>query len=1123
MLFYFTKKEVFNIMRITILQLFIVVLLSGMSHAHPTYAQERLQTRVTLLCKSSSLKSILRDLEKQADIQFSYRKGVLEANEKLTLNITNEPLEKVLNQILLPQGVQYRLINKKQFVLKKSIKEEASNPVYDKGQGIEESISSTQPDIIINGKVIDSESGEPIPGVSVTLKGTNRGTSTNNVGEFSLSIPDSKAMLVFSFVGYQKQEVEVGSITKLNISLKAEISALDEVVVVGYGTQSRRNVTGSVAKVDMKQIENLPNTNVAQSLRGRVAGVQFTDNGRPGQGGSILIRGQRSISASNNPLIILDGIFFEGSLNDINPGDVESMEVLKDASATAIYGARAANGVILISSKKGTTEKPTIRFNSYYGVSDWSYKPKLLTGERYIQKTLDWRSQSGLVADPNNVANYLTATEAKNYTAGKEINPLDVVSQSASIQNYDLSISGRAGKTNYFISGNYNNDKGLIYNDNAKRTSVRVNLDNQVTDWLKIGLNAQYAVRDLSGNESSVENAYWSSPYNSVWLDEAETDPNPMPNEDGLAGSINFSAIINQNREIQRNLFANFYGVIDVPFIKGLSYRINYSPNFRWYNLDNFSPIYKRNNRNDLGSASRRADFNDTWVLENIVTYNKQIGKDHNFDVTLLYGRNQAYNESVTASGSDFSGTSDANRWNNLGLAKIQSITSSASNVDAISSMARVNYRFKEKYLMTLTARRDGNSVFGANNKFGIFPSAALAWIASEEKFFKEVAAINLLKLRASYGSVGNQAISAYQSLTRQSQVQYVFGDGGATSTGLFPANLANPNLGWETTTTTNLAVDFELFKGKIGGTIEYYNMDTKDLLLTRQLPGATGFSSILTNVGATNNKGIEVSLNTTNYQSGKFEWTSNIVFSTNQNKIVNLYQSDANGDGKEDDDLGNRWFIGQPISVAYDYRLDGVYQVGDQIPTGQKAGFFRMQDANGDGKIDVTDRQVLGTLQPKYRWSFTNNLKYGAFNFMITLNALQGWLGNNSILALDNSGGGNGAGNFPGRAANFLDAGWWTPENQSNTRSSLVYTNPYGHGYYQSRDFIRIQEVSLAYSFPKRLIDRLKMSNLKAYVSGRNLYTITDWQGMDPESGVGTRSAYPTPRTISLGLNMTF
>ncbi|WP_460667175.1 SusC/RagA family TonB-linked outer membrane protein [Larkinella knui] len=982
-------------------------------------------------------------------------------------------------------------------------------------------------DRTITGSVTDDK-GEPLPGVSIVLKDTQRGTNSDGQGQFSLTVPDGPATLVFSFVGYVAKEISVDNQTRLTVSLLVDDKTLNEVVVVGYGTQSRRNVTGSVTKVDLKQMENTPTTNIGQALRGRVAGVQFTDNGRPGQGGSILVRGQRSISASNNPLIVLDGIFFEGNLSDINPGDIESMEVLKDASATAIYGARAANGVILITSKKGTSETPTIRLNTYYGSSSWSYTPKLLTPERYIEKTLDWRKQSGLDADPAKIGGYLTATEARNYAAGQTIDPLKVASQQAGIYNLDLSVAGRSARTNYYVSANYNNEKGLIYNDNASRTSVRVNLDTQVTDWLKIGINAQYAERDLSGNSADMGVAFWTSPYNDVWVDAAQTDPKPLGNEDGLVGSILYNALIYKNQERQRNLFANFFGVLDIPFIKGLSYRINYSPNYRWFNLNDFQPIYQRNGINNTGFASRRTDFNKNWVLENILTYSRQVGENHGFDLTLLYGRNQAYAESIISSGTDFSGSSDANGWNNIALAKIQAVTYpggtlGASQVDAISSMARLNYRFKDRYLFTFTTRRDGNSVFGANNKFGVFPSAAFAWIASDESFIKTLSAINLLKLRASYGSVGNQAISAYQSLTKLGQVQYVYGDGGTTSTGIFPLNIASPDLRWETTTTTNIAADFEVFKGRIGGTVEYYSMNTKDLLLTRQLPGPTGFTSILTNIGATNNKGVEVTLNTVNLKPGPLEWTSTLVFSANKNRIVHIYQSDANGDGTEDNDINNKWFIGQPISVAYDYRLDGVYQEGDQIPAGQKAGFFRMQDANGDGKITPDDRVVQGTLQPKYRWNIVNSLRYKNFSLMLNINALQGWLGVNNLLALDPSAGVFGGGNNPGRAANFLDAGWWTPENKSTTRSSLVYTNPYGHQYFQSRDFVRIQEVALSYDVPKEFTKRLRMNTLRFYVSGRNLHTFTSWQGMDPETGDGTRSAFPVPRTVSAGATISF
>lgn len=1111
-----------RVMHVTCTQVLLALLVVGVSFARNSRAQAVLDQKVTIQAQALDIRAVLQQIEKQTDARFVFSSRLIKTNRKVTVLATNESLGAVLNRVLKPLQIDYEVVQKL-IVLRRAeglgMAEQPEPGPDESGLAmVEKSISGT----------VSDEKGEGLPGVSVVLKGTQRGTTTDVMGHYRLSVPDdlTGAILVFSFVGFLAQETAVGNQSVVNVVLKPDTKSLDEVVVVGYGSQSRRVVTGSVAKVDLGSLETTPNTNIAQALRGRVAGVQFNDSGRPGQGGNILIRGQRSITAGNNPLIILDGIFFEGSLSDINPGDIESMEVLKDASATAIYGARAANGVILISSKKGTTEKPTIRFSTFYGASSWSHKPKLLSPDRYLQKVLDYRSQAGLVSDPAKIADYLDATEKKNYLAGNVIDPWQLISQPSNIQNYDLSISGRSSRTNYFLSANINKDKGLIYNDKANRTSVRINVENQIADWIKVGVNAQYAERDLSGQEGNLGAAFWTTPFVSPWLDDAKTDPNPFPTEDNLAGPVLFNAIINQNQEKQRNLFANFFGIIDVPYVKGLSYRINYSPNYRWYELNNFSPVYQRNGVNSTGSASRRADFSNNWVLENILTYSRQLGQNHNFDLTLLYGRNQAYSNSLVGSGVDFTGSSDANGWNNLALAKIQTTTSTASQVDAISSMARLNYRLKDRYLLTFTTRRDGNSVFGANNKFAIFPSAALGWIASSESFMKQVPLINLLKLRASYGSVGNQAIQPYSTLVKQGQGLYVFGDGGTTSVGLYPANMANPNLRWETTTTTNLAVDFELLKGRIGGTIEWYNMDTKDLLLNRQLPTPTGFSSVLTNVGATNNRGLEVSLSTINLKRNRLEWSSNIVFSANRNRIVHIYNSDINGDGVEDNDIGNQWFVGQPIQVIYDYTFDGIYQANDQIPTGQKAGFVRVKDINGDGKIDANDRSVIGNRDARFRWSFTNNLRWGQFNLMFMLNSMMGWQGVNLLGATSERVTVNDNGNYPSRVTNFQDLGWWTPDNKSNTRPSLVYSNPLATaaGLIESRDFVRLQEVSLSYDVPKPVLNKLKMASLRMFVSGRNLYTLTNWTGVDPETGYNNRfSIYPTPRTLSAGLNFSF
>jgi TonB-linked SusC/RagA family outer membrane protein len=1071
------------------------------------------------------------------------------------MTVSGNKLERQLNQLLKPHGLSYKRIGSNQYVVVQELPKSAkkvvaptinspeqlppaqrntTNPPFPEANKIIEEVANKSVDRTITGTVTD-ETKAPLPGVSIVVKETGstipqRGTTTNATGNFSLAIPDEKAVLVFSYVGYEPQEIVVGNRTSLTISLKPDLKALEEVVVVGYGTQSKRNITGSISSVNLKQIETTPNTSIGQALRGRVAGVQFTDNGRPGQGGTILIRGQRSITAGNTPLIILDGIFYEGDIRDISPNDVESMEVLKDASATAIYGARAANGVILITTKLGKTDKPTIRFSVTAGTSQWANQPKLLTPERYIEKTLEYRRQviPALPADLAQIATYLQATEAKNFQAGQTIDPWDLASQDASLQNYDLSVSGRSGRTNYFMSFNYNDEKGLVLKDNFNRTAVRLNLDNQITDWLKIGVSAQYAIRDNSGIPANLPIAFWTSPYASPWLDEAKTDPNPFPTEDNLVGSAIFSSILNQNNSKATNLFANFFGIFDVPFVKGLSYRINYSPNFRWTNIDNFSPVYRRNNLNNTGSASRSFARNETWVLENILTYNKQLTENHGFDVTLLYGRNQVFNQNLLANGSDFTTSSDANTWNNLALARIQTTSTGANQIDAISSMARLNYRFKNRYMATFTVRRDGSSVFGPNNKFAVFPSGALAWVASDEPFMKALPAVNLLKVRASYGSVGNQAISAYQTAPRQGQVQYVFGDAGATTVGFFPANLINPNLKWETTTTLNLGVDFELLKGRIGGTVEWYNMDTKDLIVNRALPNPTGFNNILTNIGKTNNKGVEVTLNTINLQKGKFEWSSNLVFSSNKNKIVSLYGVDRNGDGREDDDIGNRWFIGQPVQAIYDFVFDGIYQAGDSdIPSNQRAGFVRVKDLNGDGVLNAAgDRTVIGNQDAIYRWSLTNNFKYGNFNLMVMLNSLMGWQGINNLGALSSNVVGSGDGNFPGRAANFMDLGWWTPENRSNTRPSLAYSNPLltGAGLVESRDFVRVQDVSLSYDLPRTLLNKWKIASIRVFVSARNLHTFTKWNGMDPESGYRDRlSLFPTPRTFVGGLNFSF
>lgn len=966
--------------------------------------------------------------------------------------------------------------------------------------------------ITVKGKVTDG-SGNPLSDVSVHVRGSNLSAVTKEDGSFSLAAAGSaSAVLVFSRVGYKEKQITYTGEEVLSVSMEAEDNSLNTVVVVGYGKQSKRRVTGSIASVDLKSQETLPTTNILQAVRGRVAGVQFSDNGRPGQGGDVLIRGQRSITASNTPLIILDGVFFNGSLADINPNDIESLDILKDASSAAIYGSRAANGVMLITTKAGKDDKPTIRFNTYYAANDWSYKMKLLTPERYIQKTLDYRKQNGLTADPALIGTYLTATEADNYKNGRIVDPWDVISQNSYTSSYDLSVSGKNDKTSYFLSGAAVKENGLVSNDNSKRVSLRANIENKIRKWLTIGLTSQYSKRDLSGLEANPATAYTTSPFSTLFYSDGAPAKYTMP-EDQLTTNPLYYSLLTKNEEIYNNLFANLYGIVDIPFIKGLTYRVNYSPGFRWQHIYNYVMQDTHLTVNNT-SASKTNQSNYDWTLEHIVTYNKQIDRNNGFDLTLLYGRNHSDYESTTATGTTL--PSDVTTWNNLVLAATQTSASAAQSVEGVSSMARINYRFMNRYFLTLTGRNDGSSVFSKNNKYAFFPSGALAWVASDEPFLKKIHAIDLLKLRLSYGAVGNQAINPYQSLSLTTTSQYVFGDGGTTSTGIYAANLANPNLKWETTYTGNIGLDFSLFGGRLGGTIEAYQMDTKDLLLSRAIPTLNGFSNYLTNVGETKNTGFELTLNAVPVRTKNFEWSTNIVFSANKNRIVHIYKSDINNDGKEDNDIANAWFIGQPISVAYDYVQTGIYQTGDVMPVGYKPGWIRMQDLDGNGVINANDRAVLGSLTPKYRWGLTNTFRYRQFSLSVFLNSMDGWIAPLSLLSTSN---GTTSPNYPGRPANMLDAGWWTEDNKSNTRPSLNYTNPLGHSYYQSRNFVRLQDVSFAWDVPQKLLQRAGISSAKVYVSGRNLYTWTKWMGPDPETGT---NFFPVPRSVSVGLNIT-
>ena len=968
----------------------------------------------------------------------------------------------------------------------------------------------------ITGCVTDDR-GEVIIGANVMIDGTAVGTITDIDGKYTLENVPANATLVFSYLGMKTRKLPINGKTVIDIRLEEDAISLDEVVAIGYGTQSKRFVSGSISSVKLSEVgKDLPNTNIAQSLSS-VPGILFIGDGRPGQDGSLLIRGQNSLSGGNTPLIVLDGIIFSGTLSDINPQDIESVDILKDASSATVYGSKAANGVILIQTKKGTTEKPTIRVNFFSAFSNPSNQIKLLTPERYIERKLNWREQQGLEANPANIANYLTVSEADVYNRGLSHNPWDVISQDARTNAVDVSISANTKHITYYLSGSFNDDKGMIYNDNQSRSTFRANVGSKITDWLSIGLDATYSNRDLSGKEASVSDAYRASPFSTFYHPDGEPTQYSVM-EEQAGGNPLYSTKLTKNEEINENLFSNIYLDVDIPFIEGLSYKINYSPNVRWGHNYNYvrQDQYRDNN---MTSASKLNQREFMWELENILTYKKAINEDHFFDFTFLYSRNHLDLESTKASAERLD--VDGLGYNALQFGSTSTNTSDAYKTEGVSYMGRVNYRLKNRYLFTFTARRDGSSVFAKNNKYATFPSGSLAWIMSEESFMKKFSFIDMLKLRASYGSVGNQAISPYQSLSLSDMKRYVFGDGGATSIGIVTSTLGNENLKWENTTSQNFAIDFELFNNRLGGTLEFYNSDTKNLLVKRAIPDMNGYTSIFSNIGQTNNRGIEIALHSVNIKSPDFKWQSDFSLTYNRNKIVHLYGQDLNNDGREDDDIENNWFIGKPINSYYDYVFDGIYQEGDtDIPAGSQPGFVRVKDLDNNGIIDSNDRTVVtsgGT--PKYQLYLRNNFEYKNFSLSISLVSMLDWDAKfNLINPL-----------APGRSFGSIDAGWWTKENKSNTRPSLNYSNPLKTSWYSSRDFLRLKDIALAYEFDKALLSKLHISGLRVYVSAKNLLTFTNWLGADPENGgdyvdeQGYDMSYPMPRTYAVGINISF
>ena len=775
-------------------------------------------------------------------------------------------------------------------------------------------LASFAQDKTVTGVITDAENGDAVAGATVTVKNKKTSVITDVQGVFKIKAADGDVLQITN-VGYAEIEVAVDFNSSMQIKLTATNRQLNEVVVVGYGTKKRADVTGSVVTVPKTRLEKLPVTNILHAIEGSVAGVNITQfSSVPGSSAGILVRGQNSINANTTPFIVVDGIPMSktgGGTNDINPNDIASIEILKDASATAIYGMNGSNGVILITTKRGSTGKPVIRYSGYMGFDNIVKTLTPSTPAQYVQKYTDYKTQ--VPSAPQTVL--WNAYEIANYNAGKSVDWLKEVTQQGIMQDHNLSVSGGTKDMKYYVSGDYLKQEGAVKGYQYHRATVRANLDVNITDFLSVGTSFFFTNNNFDGGRANFYLAAAMSPYGTLYDANGKYEKYPMRPEllykNPLLGL--YTDRIDRNNNLNGNAFAEvkFSGVL-----KGLKYRLNAGTN---YITTRYGYYEGRDFDNQLGYANVSSSETNSWVLENILTYNKDFGV-HHLDFTGVYSAQQRAYFTSSASATGF--INDELSFQNLGAGATQTSSSYRDKYNIASQMGRINYSYNSKYLFTVTARRDGSSVMGANtSKYGLFPSVALGWNISRENFMNKIEFINNLKIRASYGVTGNEAISVYQTITTDASVRYPFT--GVGNIGVLASNLGNANLHWESSKTFNVGIDFTILKNRINGTVDWYETNTVDILLRRSLPIITGYSFVWDNLGKTQNRGIEVTINSDNAVTDHFKWSSSANFSANKNKLVELY-----GDGK--DDLGNRWYLGHPISIIYDYKMVGVWQAGE-------------------------------------------------------------------------------------------------------------------------------------------------------------------------------------------------
>lgn len=963
----------------------------------------------------------------------------------------------------------------------------------------------------VSGTVLDN-SGQPVIGASIVVVGQSKlGTVTDIDGKFSIAIPATSKKIEVSYIGMVSQVIEAKAGTPMKIIMKDNLKDLDEVVVIGYGVVKKRDLTGSMTSIKSEDIVATPTTNALESLQGKVAGLDMTkSSGQTGSGLSFSIRGNRSLNASNTPLIIVDGIPY-GTDIDINPNIIESMEILKDASSTAIYGSRGANGVILITTKKGTQGKTKVTYNGYYSTNSVAAYPERMNLQEWANfKREAYKADGQWASEADDAKIFGSAYDAVK--SNQDVDWVDLLMKDGSQTSHSISISNGSEKTSFNLAFEYMKEQGLVKLDNLSRYNTTLGISHKVTKDFKLNFNMVYTFQNQNIRRDPLNRAIYESPYGDVYNEDGSINPLPFNDGQTISPIAEEAAGVYKNNRRTSHLVGNIGANWNI--IKNLTLTSTFGLDRKDVRNGHFADQYTHDGAGDYSVADATNETEMNWSWENTLNYNFKIDK-HDFSV--MAGNALYQNEAETYTGSGHDIISPSMLFYNLGaLQNSQKISSNYIKTTMASFFGRINYKFNEKYLLTLTFREDGSSVLASKHKWGFFPSAAFAWRMKEEKFLKDVEWLYNLKLRLSYGISGNSAVSAYQTQGGLGKTMYSFINNGVEggAYGYYPALTPNTALGWEKTATTNLGIDFGFLNNRISGSIDLYYQNTYDLLMQKKVPTSTGYSISWDNIGKTENKGVEIVLNTANIVNKDFKWNTDLTFTLNREKIKEL------ADGS-DRDISNGWFVGQPIKTHYGLKKLGIWQLNETEEAakyGEKPGRIKIYDKNKDFKIDNdNDRVILGSEVPDFVMGMNNTFRYKDFDLRVFMYWRQG-----QTLHAEAA----GYGSFRNQGDPGLKFNYWTEDNPTNDfprpEKSFSSSDPRLESLgYVDGSYLKIKEITLGYSLPKTWISKINASKVRVYCSLKNFFTFSHFDNYDPERG-GSLS-YPMTKQAVFGLNVEF